>query len=116
MTTAKPSLDQMIAGGKVSMPNEESSTLVDYDPQRLVSNGNGRIIENELAPVDFKVAEAARAQKGKDKRWAAQLAAEAELHQRWATAERAKGRPERELTFGNCVRETGVLINQATRH
>jgi hypothetical protein len=28
----------------------------------------------------------------------------------WAERERAKGRPEAELTFGNCVRETGVLV------
>jgi hypothetical protein len=27
----------------------------------------------------------------------------------WADAERAKGRPEGELTWGNCVVETGVL-------
>lgn len=93
-----------------------NTVTVNYEPWRLVSNGKGRIIENEFAPVDFKMAEAARAQNGKDKRWAAQLAAEAVLHQRWAEAERAKGRPERELTFGNCVRETGVLVNQVTRH
>jgi hypothetical protein len=55
-------------------------TKVNYEPWRLVSNGKGRIVQNEFAPVDFKMAEAARAQNGKDKRWAAQLAAEAELH------------------------------------
>jgi hypothetical protein len=27
----------------------------------------------------------------------------------WVMQERAKGRPESELTWGNCVRETGVL-------
>lgn len=28
----------------------------------------------------------------------------------WIELERAKGRPESELTWGNCVRETGVLV------
>lgn len=54
-------------------------TKVNYEPWRLVSNGKGRNAGNEFAPVDFKMAEAARVQNGKDKRWAAQLAAEAEL-------------------------------------
>lgn len=35
--------------------------------------------------------------------------AEYEYHCKWAEAERAKGRPENELTWGNCVRETGIL-------
>lgn len=34
--------------------------------------------------------------------------AEADHHRKWAEAERAKGRPENELTWGNCVRETGI--------
>jgi hypothetical protein len=60
-----------------------SHTLtVNYEPWRLVSAGK-RIVENELAPVDMKIAEAKQAQKGKNKRCAAQLAAEADLHQRW---------------------------------
>ena len=31
----------------------------------------------------------------------------------WVTLEQAKGRPESELTWGNCVRETGVLVERA---
>ena len=34
---------------------------------------------------------------------------EADHMAKWASAERAKGRPESELTWGNCVRETGIL-------
>jgi hypothetical protein len=34
---------------------------------------------------------------------------EARLFTAWAERERAKGRPEAELIFGNVVRETGVL-------
>jgi hypothetical protein len=30
----------------------------------------------------------------------------------WVTLERAKGRPESELTWDNCVRETGVLVER----
>ena len=41
-------------------------TKVNYEPWRLVSNGKGRNAGNEFAPVDFKMAEAARAQNGKD--------------------------------------------------
>ena len=29
----------------------------------------------------------------------------------WIAIERAKGRPESELTWGNCIRETGVLVD-----
>jgi hypothetical protein len=29
--------------------------------------------------------------------------------------ERAKGRPEAELTWGNCVRETGILTRDGLR-
>jgi hypothetical protein len=36
-------------------------------------------------------------------------AAEAAHMGKWVEAERAKGRPETELTWGNCVRETGIL-------
>ena len=34
---------------------------------------------------------------------------EAEWHRAWADVQRARGRPEAELTFGNCVTETGVF-------
>lgn len=33
----------------------------------------------------------------------------------WAGRERAKGRPERELTLGNCLRETGLLMRDGLR-
>jgi hypothetical protein len=31
----------------------------------------------------------------------------------WADLERAKGRPESNLTWGNCIHETGVLVEDA---
>lgn len=36
---------------------------------------------------------------------ACRLQTEAEIHEAWAERERAKGRGELELTWGNCVRE-----------
>lgn len=41
--------------------------------------------------------------------WADRLRWEADHMDAWAALERAKGRPEGDLTWGNCVKETGVL-------
>lgn len=41
--------------------------------------------------------------------------AEYRHHAAWADRERAKGRPESELTWGNCVRETGILSRDGLR-
>ena len=41
--------------------------------------------------------------------------AEVEHFKKWIERERAKGRPEHELTFGNCVRETGVVRRDGLR-
>ena len=35
---------------------------------------------------------------------------EVEIHELWAEQERTKGRPENELTWGNCVRESGTRL------
>ena len=39
-----------------------------------------------------------------------QLDAEAALMQDWTTEQRKAGRPESELTWGNCVKERGLLL------
>jgi len=41
--------------------------------------------------------------------------AEARHMAAWVERERAKGRPEAELTWGNCVRETGILTRGGLR-
>jgi hypothetical protein len=33
----------------------------------------------------------------------------------WVERERAKGRPEAELTWGNCVKETGILMHDGLK-
>jgi len=45
----------------------------------------------------------------------ARLTAEAEHMAAWVERERAKGRPENELTWGNCIRETGILWRDGLR-
>jgi hypothetical protein len=46
---------------------------------------------------------------------ATRLEREAQHHAAWAERERAKGRPEDELTWGNCLRETGILYRDALK-
>jgi sRNA-binding protein len=67
-----------------------------------------------VLPHEIKEALERRLEEAKREREAAEVEirreeAEVRHHEAWAERERAKGRPERELTWGNCVRETGIL-------
>jgi hypothetical protein len=82
-----------------------------YDPQRLVKDNQGNIIEEEHATIPFKMAELARSVEnaGRIATWNNRKTKQMMHFQTWVSAEMMKGRSPLELTWGNCVRETGVL-------
>lgn len=85
--------------------------LVDYDPDRLVLGSNNRIVLHHMAPLEYKVAERDRAtenlERARDKE--ARKQREVAIFSRWSSEQMAGGRNYRDLTWGNCVRETGIL-------
>lgn len=93
--------------GAVVFPGME---LYAYEPQRLLADDRGNVIENRHARVKFKAAEAKRAQgdavRATDR--AAREQNEAGHFAVWAADELAKGRPQTEVTWDTCVRESGL--------
>lgn len=89
--------------------------LVDYDPMRLVLGGNNRVILHHQAPLEYKVAERDRASENLEHALAkeARKQREVEVFSRWSHEQLALGRLPRELIWGNCVRETGILRGEA---
>jgi hypothetical protein len=82
----------------------------DYEPDRLVSDDQGNIIEQSRALPEFKAAETARAEKNVE-RAVEQLrrkSAENAEFQKWALAQALAGRPALDLTWGNCIRENAL--------
>lgn len=93
--------------GAVVFPGME---LYSYEPHRLLADDRGNVIENGHARVKFKAAEAKRAQG--DAQRAVDRASreqnEAGHFAVWAADQLAQGRPQGEVTWDNCVRETGL--------
>jgi hypothetical protein len=81
-----------------------------YDPHRLV-DASGYVVENKNAMAIARLAESERARVNAERAqtWANRRAREAELQAKWALEQASKGRPALELTWDNCVRETGIL-------
>ena len=81
-----------------------------YEPHRLLADDKGNVIENERARIEFKAAEAKRAQE--DVRRAAERAAreqnEAGHFAVWTAEQYAAGRDPTDITWDTCVRETGL--------
>lgn len=98
---------QTASDGQVCFPGME---LYGYEPQRLLADDAGNVIENKHARVKFKAAEAKRAQQ--DVVQAADRAAREQNElghfSVWAADELAAGRPQSEVTWDTCVRETGL--------
>lgn len=94
--------------GKVTLPG---LGLREYEPNRLVADDSGGVIENSRATVKHKQAEARRSALNADRavERAEQDRAEAELIDAWAKEQQRAGRDERELTFGTCLFESGLL-------
>lgn len=82
-----------------------------YEPERLLRYGEGRVVENERAILEAKITIAERERENAERatRWANRGQREAQHFTRWAFREKDKGRPALELTWGNCIRETGLL-------
>lgn len=102
---------QTEAAGKVCLPGLEEYA---YEPDRLIADGHGNVIENSRATVAHKRAEAVRsslaAERAEERHQQDQ--AEADELAEWVKAEQAKGRDPHELTWGACVRERGFLAGE----
>lgn len=94
--------------GKVCLPGLETYA---WEPDRLIADGKGNVIENWRATVDHKKAEAARSRMAVERanERAHQDRVEAELIGEWSAAEQEQGRDPHELIWGTCVRESGLL-------
>lgn len=99
--------------GKVALPG---LGLREYEPERLVADDEGNVIENARATSNHKRAEARRSALNADraKERAEQDQIEADLIQTWAAGQQRDGRDPRELTFGACVAELGLLDEDVT--
>lgn len=98
--------------GKVALPG---LGLREYEPERLVADDDGNLIENSKATARHKRAEARRSAANADRanERAEQDKAEADLIDAWTHDQQAAGRDPRELTFGACVAELGLLDGEA---
>ena len=94
--------------GKVTLPG---LGLREYEPERLVADDDGNLIENAKATRQHKRAEARRSAANADRATerAEQDKAEADLIEAWAAEQQQSGRDPRELVFGACVVELGLL-------
>jgi hypothetical protein len=93
--------------GQLTLPGLEK---YNYEPDRLVSDDEGNVIENSRAPPRFKAAETARARLNVQ-RAVEQLnikSAETDFFQKWALEQALLGRPALDLTWGNCVTENNL--------
>lgn len=99
---------QTAPAGKVTLPG---LGLREYEPDRLVADDDGNLIENSRATVQHKKAEARRSSANADRanERADQDRSEAALIETWAAEQQRAGRDERELTFGACLDELGLV-------
>jgi hypothetical protein len=103
---AKPSLDELFDELDAA-PLERDALFAVFDRMKFFyPNAADEIRQRMQARLDLATDEVARA-----KREAVIAEAEAAHMTAWADRERAKGRPEAELTWGNCCAETGKPLN-----
>lgn len=97
--------------GQLTLPGLEKFA---WEPERMVRDDNNRIVEEEKAPYDYKVAEAQRARGHAEAAsdWADRKSEEVFLYGKWAAEQSRAGRPVLEVTWGNCVRELGFLTEE----
>ena len=94
--------------GQLMLPGFNESFA--YEPERLISDDLGNIIENSRAAPRFYAAEVGRAQANVEKA-VVQLRRKTAIDrhfQQWALAQALDGRPALELIWSNCIAETGV--------
>lgn len=94
--------------GKVCIPGLEA---YEFEPDRLIADEDGNVVENSRALESHKKAEARRAtlaaERADDR--ARREQREADELTAWSAAESAKGRDPRTLTFEAFLREQGYL-------
>ena len=97
-----------------------TSRTYPYEPDRLISDGEGHIIEQHRTLPSYKRAEVQRARVAarrahargdspaarRAQAWADQCTAEYEAHAAWASERELAG--DTDITFGRFVRDTGV--------
>lgn len=112
IVSARKKPGMTVPSGKVCLPGLEAYA---YEPDRLIADGSGNVIENWRATEKHKKAEAARSRMALERAGdrAAQDEAEAELIAQWSAVEAGKGRDPHELIWGTCVRESGLLDGDA---
>lgn len=94
------------ANGQIALPGFDA---IDYEPGRLIRDNARNLYECDRAPLTAIMAEASRARDHANAtlHWSNIKATEAEIFAAWVVEELTKGRPAAELTWGNCLRETG---------
>lgn len=82
-----------------------------FEPDRMVSDETGNVIENDRVLPRFKAAATTRSSDNLDLVFEQhrRLEAENKVFQAWALEQALAGRKLEELTWGNCVREKGYL-------
>jgi hypothetical protein len=82
-----------------------------YEPDRLIRDDSGNVVENRNASIEFKQADARRAREhAKDATlWAERKTVENERFAAWALREAMRGRPALELTWGTCLVESAFV-------
>jgi hypothetical protein len=85
--------------------------LVDYDPFRLVLGPKNRVVAHHLATLEYKVEERNRATENLRRAHVKEAckAREVEIFAAWSLEQLRLGRKARDLIWGNCVTETGIL-------
>ena len=86
-----------------------------YEPNRLIKDGEGRVIEQRKARPEYKQAEAQRARESARRQqvWADRKTQESELYARWAIEQLRRRRPGKDITFDTFVREAGLWAAEA---
>jgi len=99
---------QTEAAGKVCIPGLEA---YEFEPDRLVADEDGNVVENARALVAHKKAEARRAELAAERATERlrREQGEADAFSDWSAAESTKGRDPRTLTFEAFLREQGFL-------
>jgi hypothetical protein len=81
-----------------------------YEPDRLIRDDQGRLIEQDKSTSGYKFAESGRAAKHAREAgdWAERKRQETELYAKWVIEKQGEGRTA-DLTFGDFVRESGLF-------
>lgn len=112
---AKEIIDSLTRPGGTKPDDEFQLALAldayDYEPMRLVRDDDGKLVENRFSTPHFKLAEKkrARAEANKMHTWAGRKETEYEALSQWAIDQALKGRPALDLTWENCIKESGYL-------